>query len=195
MEDQNLIEQMSIKEVYNKPERKRELIKLIVDIEDNIHSASKALETKAWELLRVASATFGIVATFQVALVGDEVNPTFWLMLIFVLMCYIILVYWVIQAVRPHDWQYVPGTENHELVFESLLKKYVYHDENEYLDRLIVDHIGKFNGENNQSIIKGALQKNKKINDQQANAVRWATYWLVALIGGLILMAIIAVLL
>jgi hypothetical protein len=112
--------------LYNDVKRKRELVESMQKILELQLSAAEVLDGKAWELLKVSSATFGLGAVLEITLTEGKLGAAFWVVLSIVLVCYIVQSILVILVVRPRKWGLVPGVPpGTELLFETLLPRYM----------------------------------------------------------------------
>ena len=84
--------------LYNKPERKRELVVQLEAMLVEYRKASDTLDSKAWEILKVASATFGVVSALEITLSTGTLQLQFWLALLFALLVYSWLIFEVLSV-------------------------------------------------------------------------------------------------
>lgn len=188
----------NIQEVYHNTDSKDIIVRkheIVESLERNLQFSREAaykLEEKAWEILRVTSASFGIISALEITLTKGNLGPGFWLALAFVLVLYLLQVREVLQAVTPMSWRLVPGTSDGNPRFDSLVQKYVQEiSSGMYLDKLIVDYVGKL--DEHSQIQLGAIQHTENNNLKKAKHVRMAAKLLSAIIVGLVVMAVIAV--
>jgi hypothetical protein len=180
-------------EVYRNIERKRELVAMLKTLLEGLETANDALDKKAWDILSVTSATFGIVSAIEITQKVPSSGLRFWVASAVVLGLYLWQVVEVLAAVGPMTWHKVPGGARGQLSFEVLLKKYILpEDEDEYLNKLIVDYVGKVDPENRDEIIPGAIQQHQKNNEKKAKHVRKAGWLLGFIVAGLIVVALMS---
>jgi hypothetical protein len=175
--------------LYNKPERKRELVVQLEAMLVEYRKASDTLDSKAWEILKVASATFGVVSALEITLSTGTLQLQFWLALLFALLVYSWLIFEVLCVISPQEWRLVPGTEQGVLSYEDLVIKYVPIDDNKYLDKLIVDYAGKKDPDNPNKLLSGAIQHTESLNSYKGKHIKRAAVSLAILIALLIAMA------
>lgn len=95
----------------------------------------------------MTSATFGIVSAIQINLVSDKTSPYFWIGLGGVLFLYLLQVREVLAAIGPREWSIVPGGENGDTRYETIMEKFIASNgeplsDDEYLNQLIADYVG-----------------------------------------------------
>lgn len=192
-------------EPYNLVKRKRELVESLQIILGRQLEASEKLDEKAWEILRITSATFSIVTSLQIILAKDNIGVAFVFSLIVILVLYLFQVSEVLNATAPRDWGLVPGTHDGKLNYEALRDKYILRydekistytllDEEVYLDKLIVDYAGKLkNPPDNDEILLGVIAIAQNYNKDKAKHIRYATILLGVIILALMFTAIVAV--
>ncbi len=183
--------------VYNNVERKRELVESLKNLQGFYLAASDALDKKAWDILRVTTATFGIVSAIQINLVSDNTPGLFWAGLLGVLILYSLQVREVLATIRPTSWALVPGVEDNDFRYETLVDKYVatageHISEDDYLNQLIADYIGCIDVHDNTTIRHGSIQKIEKNNKIKAQHVNQAAKLLGGIIAALILLGFAA---
>lgn len=190
--------------LYNDEIRKKELVEQLSKILDQQLTATEVLDSKAWELLKITSATFGLVSAVEITLTKGQVSAGFWLTLAFVLFCYIVQSILVILVIRPRKWKLVPGVPRGPLLFETFLpnylaeydevkQQYVPMNENGYLDQLLTDYLGRKNPDKPKEIELGAIAVAQGHNEIKARLIVWISGLLAAITIGLIFMAIVAV--
>ncbi len=179
-------------EVYNNIDRKRELVESLKEVLEAQFEAAEALDTKAWNVLSVTSATLGIASSIQVILIGKSAELSFWIGLAVVLFLYLWQVREVLAAVKPLTWHLVPGVADGEISFRKLMEKYVGTDESTYLNKLIVDYAGKIDPDNEDRLLPGAIQVALSNNVVKKKHIIRAARLLGAIIAGLIIMAVLA---
>ncbi|HMN12690.1 MAG TPA: hypothetical protein PKD55_10250 [Bellilinea sp.] len=180
-------------EVYSNIERKRELVDALKQLLADQMDASEVLDNKAWEILKVTSATFGLVSALEITLSSASVGNLFWVILAGVMLLYLCQVEAVMRVIRPRDWRLIPGGEDGVTTYNTLLPKYVAPDESTYLDQLIVDYAGGPNPKNEADILPGAISVAQAHNEDKAKWVRRAARLLSWIVVGLIVMAVVAV--
>jgi hypothetical protein len=180
-------------EVYRKIERKQELVDSLKELLNVQLEASETLDNKAWEILKVTSATVGLVSALEITISEGTVGKYFWAGLGVVLVLYFLQVVAVMLVVRPREWRLVPGGEDGVTRYDTLLKKYVYPDDSVYLNQLIADYVGMKNPNEGKEPLLGAIQVAQRHNKQKG-------WWLVVeavllglIVAGLVIMAIAAV--
>jgi hypothetical protein len=181
--------------VYHKADRKRELVSLLKELLDTQVKASEVLDKKAWDILAVASATFGIAGAIEFALKSSSAGISFWIGVVAVMDLYFCLVVEVLQAIGPRVWWHIPGTADGKLSYEGLLLKYIAPtEENEYLDKLIVDYAGMKDPDQNGHIVNGAIQQAQANNEAKAIHILRAGQLLGAIVIGLTVLPFLATL-
>lgn len=169
-------------EVYHKPERKRELIRSLQNSLDAQLKASEELDSKAWQIMGVASATFGIAGALIFTNKDFPAGASFKWGVLAAIVLYLCLLVEILQTIKPLMWHSVPGGEDGKISFESLLEKYIYPEtEDEYLDKLIVDYVGK----ETPHVVGGALQHAQDNNAKKSEHIRRAS-----LLLGMIILAL-----
>lgn len=176
--------------------RKQELVAALKELQDFGLRASDNLDQKAWNILSVSSATFGIVTAIQISLITDKTPSTFWLGLIVVLIFYLLQVRHVLEAIKPVEWSIVPGAEPY-LSFENLIKKYVEDDNvkisnHEYYNQLIADYAGNIDVKDRKTLILGSIQQIQEQNRLKSDHIKSAAQYLGYIIAGQILLSFIA---
>lgn len=181
-------EQMSL--LYNNVERKREIVAGLQGLQDFQLKAAESLDSKAWNILNVTSATFGIVSAILSSLVSDKTPALFWLGLVAVLGLYLIQVYTIFQAIKPIQWFIVPGAEP-VTRYDTLMNKYIASEnlpltEDEYLNQLIADYAGNLSIKDGETTVFGSIQKIEANNRRKADSIRMS-----ALLIGIIIATLI----
>lgn len=179
-------------EVYSNIERKRELVDALKQLLADQMDASEILDNKAWEILKVTSATFGLVSALEITLSSTSIGNLFWVILAGVMLLYLCQVEAVMRVIRPRDWRLIPGGEDGITTFNTLLPKYVAPDESTYLDQLIVDYAGGPNPKNQEATLPGAISVAQANNREKAKWIGKAAVLLALIVVGLILMAVVA---
>jgi uncharacterized membrane protein YecN with MAPEG domain len=178
---------LSLPILYNKPERKRELVAFLQKQLETYLDRSDKLDAKASALFNTVNAVVGL-AFALIVIAGDDINIAFFVLLLAALVIYLLHTWLVIRTQKPRDFGVVPyARDDGDDTFVPFMVKYVAPDDDEYLDRLIVDYIGKRDEDGN--LLPGVLQ-----TAQQALAVKkrtydWASYLVPILIVLLIAMA------
>ncbi|MBX3084737.1 MAG: hypothetical protein KF716_24090 [Anaerolineae bacterium] len=179
----------------NKAERKRELVQMLSKILDQQHGNADILDKKAWDILNVASASFGIGAVFQIAQVKLVLMSPFTGVLLIVLLFYLQLFRDVLAVIRPMNWRFVPGGATGQMKYTELMQKYIAPDDDEYLHKLIVDFIGKdemTNVPSDYNSLSGAIQIAMLNNEAKSRHLLRAIRSFGIIIVGLIVMAFVA---
>lgn len=167
--------------------RKKELIGMLQGQLDQIHDSSEVLEKKAWELLTLTSGAFGVITAFQISFTNLVKLQLFPLLITVVLVFYILFVREVIIIVSPREWPMVPGVDpEKQLSYETLLSKYIPIDDDKYLDKLIVDYVGK--NDEDGTYLPGAVQIAQDINRLKSDSVNRAVVLAAIVVGSVILL-------
>jgi hypothetical protein len=169
-----------INELYNKPERLRELIASCREQVKEFSTSNDALEAKAWQILATSSATLGIAFTILSAVVGSQPPRVFFLGIGASLLIYLVLFICVFIVISPRKYHLVPGADidskgkSKPFRYQEMLEIYVTTDELQYLFDLLSDYLGNADYPD----AKGALQLVQEANRLKA---RWVKYSVVAL--------------
>jgi hypothetical protein len=164
---------------YDQPQLKWDLIERLDQITNRQDAYASALESKALELLRYSGTILALIIAILAIVVnnvdniGDDFNIYFIPGFILLLFIYILHVISVLAVIAPTEIGNVPKVESED-GFAKLLERYVWPDENEYLDQLITDYTGRRDEAGQQE--DGLVQTNQHTlaekNKHFENAVR-----------------------
>jgi hypothetical protein len=168
--------------IWQKPDRKRELVAQLQRINQHHYEAADALDKKAMELLRYSSAFLAIVITISVSIAqtknnGDDVSTYFIIGFLILLILYVAHVFYVLFVVTPMEFAHVPGvpTADNEVYYETMMLKYIRPETDDaYLDKLIVDYVGVQETVDGEGPFDGAIQINQKQIRRKADQVEQA---------------------
>lgn len=180
--------------VYTDVTRKCDLVERLQSTLDGHMHAAEILDKKAWDILSVTGATLGLAITIQLTVRNEAIRWHFWVALTIVLILYLLQIRAILSVVRPASWRLVPGGPEGKISFEILRDKYVAVDESTYLDKLIVDYVGKNDPEKEGDILLGAIQVAIENNENKAKHIQKAAWLLGAIVMGLIGLAIVSTL-
>lgn len=182
-----------VQEVYRNVGRKEKLVDSLKELLSAQMEAAETLDNKAWETLKVTSATFGLVSALEITVTAGTVGKYFWVGLGIVLVLYFLQVMVLMWTIRPRQWRLVPGGKDGVTRFDTLLKKYVSIDDSVYLDQLIVDYVGVKNPKEGEEPLIGAIQAAQAHNKEKGQCLIVAAALLGLIVAGLVVLAILAV--
>lgn len=168
--------------IWQKPDRKRELIAQLERINQHHYEAADALDKKAMELLRYSSAFLAIVITISVTIAQTrdnegDVSTYFIIGFLILLILYVVHVFYVLVVVTPIEFAHVPGvpTADNEVYYETMMLKYIRPESDDaYLDKLIVDYVGVQETVEGEGPFDGAIQFNQQQIRRKADQVEQA---------------------
>lgn len=168
--------------VYNqntKNEEQKFLVELFKEQFHLVHTHGDILDSKANNLLTVASTIMGIATGFFTLIIANQAEfSTMAGLLIIFLLIYVTVVILLTCALSPNaEWPIVPGegAQDSMLSYSDTVKRYL--GDKNFWDVLLADYCGYPDSEDDNKLIPGAIEKTIMINKKKAINIKYSQYF------------------